>query len=141
MLDGAVARANDADSQWGAFLDSTLDRVADAAIFCGLLIWFVGAGDNPVFAGLTLACLVLGFLIPYVKARSEGLGVRCDVGIAERGVRLIIVLTAVGIHGLGVPYVLAVGLWLLAGLSLLTVAQRMLETRNRLTDPRPDTGD
>ncbi|QVQ52049.1 CDP-alcohol phosphatidyltransferase family protein [Spiractinospora alimapuensis] len=140
MLDGAVARAQNRSNQWGAFLDSTLDRVADAAVFCGLLVWFVGGGDSRPFAALTLVCMVLAFLIPYIKARSEGLGVRCDVGIAERPVRLVIILTAVGVHGLGAPYVLAVGLWLLAGVSAVTVLQRVLETWNRLSDPQSSTG-
>lgn len=141
MLDGAVARAKDARNPWGAFLDSTLDRVADAAVFCGLLLWFIGPGDDRVLAGVTLVCMVAGALIPYVKARSEALGVRCDVGIAERTVRLVILLTAVGVHGLGVPYVLTAGLWLLAVLSIVTVVQRMLETRIRLTQPgRQRTG-
>jgi phosphatidylinositol phosphate synthase len=71
-------------------------------------------------------CLVAGALVSYAKARAEGLGLRCDVGIAERPERMIIVLTAAGLSGLGVPYVLPVGLWLLAALSAFTFGQRVV---------------
>lgn len=135
MLDGAVARAKDSASAFGAFLDSSLDRVADAAILAGLMWWFVGEGDDPMLAGLTLFCLISGFMVSYIKARAEGLGVNCDVGVAERTERLVIILVAVGLSELGVPYILAGGLWLLAAVSLLTVLQRLVETRARLNDP------
>jgi CDP-diacylglycerol--glycerol-3-phosphate 3-phosphatidyltransferase len=135
MLDGAVARAKDAESAFGAFLDSTLDRIADAAILAGLLWWFIDGGNDPLLAGLTLFCLISGFMVSYIKARAEGLGVNCDVGLAERTERLVIVLVAVGLSELGVPYILAGGLWLLAGMSLLTILQRLVETRARLNDP------
>ncbi|MBR8742536.1 phosphatidylinositol phosphate synthase [Nocardiopsis sp. MG754419] len=135
MLDGAVARANDSASAFGAFLDSSLDRAADAAILAGLMWWFVGEGDDPMLAGLTLFCLISGFMVSYIKARAEGLGVNCDVGVAERTERLVIVLVAVGLSELGVPYILAGGLWLLAGMSLITILQRLIETRARLNDP------
>lgn len=135
MLDGAVARAKDSASAFGAFLDSSLDRIADAAILAGLMWWFVGEGDDPLLAGLTLFCLISGFMVSYIKARAEGLGVNCDVGVAERTERLVIILVAVGLGALGVPYILAGGLWLLAGMSLLTILQRLIETRARLNDP------
>ncbi|WP_067600793.1 phosphatidylinositol phosphate synthase [Nocardiopsis listeri] len=135
MLDGAVARAGDSASAFGAFLDSSLDRIADAAVLAGLMWWFVGEGDDPLLAGLTLFCLIGGFMVSYIKARAEGLGVNCDVGVAERTERLVIILVAVGLSALGVPYVLAGGLWLLAGMSLITILQRLIETRARLNDP------
>lgn len=134
MLDGAVARAKDAASEFGAFLDSSLDRIADATLLAGLMWWFIADGDDPVLAGLTLFCLVSGFMVSYIKARAEGLGVNCDVGVAERTERLVITLLAAGLAGLGVPYVLAGGLWLLAGMSLLTILQRLVETHARLKD-------
>ncbi|WP_068689168.1 phosphatidylinositol phosphate synthase [Thermobifida halotolerans] len=134
MLDGAVARASAGSSAWGAFLDSTLDRLSDAAIFAGLLVWLIGGGRDETLAWLTLFCLISGFGVSYIKARAESLGANCDVGVAERTERLILVLVAVGLHGLGVPYVLAAGLWLLALLSAVTVVQRLVETRIRLTE-------
>jgi CDP-diacylglycerol--glycerol-3-phosphate 3-phosphatidyltransferase len=133
MLDGALARVKGTSGTWGAFLDSTLDRVADAAIFGGLAMWFVLGGHDNLLAGVTLFCLVAGALVSYVKARAEGLGLRCDVGIAERSERLVIGLVAIGLAGLGVPYVLAVGLWVLAVASAVTFGQRVLAVRRAAT--------
>jgi CDP-diacylglycerol--glycerol-3-phosphate 3-phosphatidyltransferase len=126
MVDGAVARARGSGTRFGALLDSTADRVADAAVFGSLLWWFAGAGES---RGLTLACLlclVLGGLTSYVKARAEGLGLTANVGVAERAERLIIALVGTGLDGLGVPYVLAGALWLLVVLSTVTVGQRVV---------------
>lgn len=124
MVDGALARARGITGPWGAFLDSTLDRVADAAVFAGLIWWFAGRGDQPVLVGLCIFCLVAGNLVSYARARAEGLGLRGDVGIAERTERLIVVLVATGFSGLGLPFIQAVGLWLLAAASAFTVGQR-----------------
>src|SRR5215472_391968 len=124
MLDGVLARIKGTSGAWGAFLDSTLDRVSDAAVFAGLAIWLVRSGQGAL-AVVALFCLVAGLLVSYAKARAEGLGVRCDVGIAERTERLLIGLTSAGLSGLGVPYVLAVGLWVLAALSAVTFGQRV----------------
>jgi CDP-diacylglycerol--glycerol-3-phosphate 3-phosphatidyltransferase len=139
MLDGALARAAGRTGPWGAFLDSTMDRIADAAIFAGLTWWFTHGGRQPVLAGLTLFCLVTAMLISYARARAEGLGLRGDVGIAERTERLIVVLVATGVNGLGVPYVAAIGLWLLAVASAVTVVQRFVavyrQTRASLGTP------
>lgn len=136
MLDGAVARARGTASRWGAFLDSTLDRVADAAVFGALVWWFAGVGgdEHSGSAGLLIAsllCLVLGTLTSYIKARAEGLGMTCNVGLAERSERLIIVLVGTGLEGLGVPYALAIALWLLVAASAITVVQRLIEVRRQ----------
>jgi phosphatidylinositol phosphate synthase len=129
MLDGTLARIKGTTGAWGAFLDSTLDRVADASVFAGLAAWAVFGGHSRLLAGLAVYCLVTGALVSYAKARAEGLGVRCDVGIAKRSERLVIGLVAAGLAGLGVPYVLAVGLWVLAFLSTVTLAQRVQAVR------------
>ena len=136
-LDGIMARMNDRSTRWGAFLDSTLDRVADAAIFGGLVLYYAGAGDNAVMAGLALACLILGMVVSYARARAEGLGMTANVGIAERAERLVLVLVATGLVGLGLPeLLLTVVLSLLAVASLVTVVQRMLEVRRQaVADP------
>lgn len=126
MLDGALARVKGTSGPWGAFLDSTLDRVADASVFGGLMLWFMFGGHSRLLAGVALFCLVSGMLVSYAKARAEGLGYRCDVGIAERSERLLIGLVAAGLSGLGVPYVLAIGLWSLAVLSAVTFGQRVV---------------
>ncbi|MGW5158509.1 phosphatidylinositol phosphate synthase [Nonomuraea wenchangensis] len=125
LLDGVVARlGGKGGSTWGAFLDSTLDRVADAAIFAGLILYFVSRGDT-LMATVTLACLIAGALVSYAKARAEGLGLTADVGLAERPERLVVALVAAFLSGLGVPYVLAAGMWLLAAASVITVGQRV----------------
>ena len=76
LLDGALARARGGGSVFGAVLDSTGDRAADAAIFGSLVWWFSGAGDNRLLVLLALICLVLGVLTSYIKARAEGVGPR-----------------------------------------------------------------
>ena len=130
-LDGTMARLAGRSGNWGAFLDSTLDRVGDAAIFGGLVLWYAGQG-NTLMAGLALACLILGLVVSYARARAEGLGMTANVGIAERAERLVAVLAATGLVGLGVPEVLlTVVLALLAVASLITVAQRMLTVRRQ----------
>lgn len=125
LFDGAMARISQAGpSKWGAFLDSTLDRIADAALLIGVAIALINQGDALVY--LVLLTLVTGALIPYIRAKAEALNIDCSVGIAERTERLIIVLTAVGFHGLGVPYILAAGFWLLAIVGVITTGQRIV---------------
>jgi len=130
LLDGVMARMKGKGSTWGAFLDSTLDRVGDAGIFSGLVFWFV-VSDQRVLAGVALFCLVAGAVVSYVKARAEALGMTCDVGLAERPERLVVGLVSAGLGGLGVPYILAAGLWLLAAASAVTVGQRLLHVRRQ----------
>jgi CDP-diacylglycerol---glycerol-3-phosphate 3-phosphatidyltransferase len=129
MLDGALARVKGTTGNFGAFLDSTLDRVGDASVFAGLAAWFVLGGHSRLLAGVALFCLVAGLLVSYAKARAESLGFRCDVGLAERTERLLIGLAAAGLAGLGVPYVLPAGLWVLAVASAFTFGQRVLAVR------------
>jgi len=134
-VDGAMARRSGRTGPWGAFLDSTLDRFADGAIFAGLVIWFTGGGDDRLTALLALACLVLGGIVPYARARAEGVGATAAVGIAERGERLLVSLVATGLHGLGLPLaVLTVALGILAAASLVTVVQRMLVVRKQVRE-------
>src|SRR6266487_7116371 len=129
MLDGTLARIQGSSGMFGAFLDSTLDRVSDSAVFAGIAIWLATGGHDTLLAAVALFCLVAGGLVSYSKARAQGLGLRCDVGIAERTERLIIGLVAIGLAGLGVPYVLSIGLWILAVLSAVTFGQRVYAVR------------
>ena len=125
LFDGAVARAsNKGESKWGALLDSTLDRFSDAAIFIGALLFYIESSD-PLIVVLLVA-VSASFMVSYIKARAESLSIACNGGVAERSERLIIVLVAYGFHGLGVDYVMAIGLWTVALLSLFTVYQRMI---------------
>ena len=132
MLDGNMARLSGRSSTWGAYLDSTLDRVGDAAIFGGLVLYYAGKGDNFLMACLALACLVLGSVVSYAQARAEGLGMQANVGIAERADRLVAVLVTTGLVGWFLPeIVLTVVLTLLAVASFITVVQRMLMVRGQ----------
>lgn len=131
LLDGAMARRLGRSSRFGAWLDSTCDRIADAAIFTGLVLWLTGDGDDRLLAGVALFCLVSGSIISYAKARAEGLGMTCDVGLAERAERLIVVLLGTLLVGLGVDVALDVALWVLAVASAVTVVQRLVEVRRQ----------
>ena len=103
MLDGIMARLLERNSTWGAFLDSTMDRLADSAVFVGLALWYFLGADDPLTALLALACLVMGSIVSYVRARGEGLGVQASGGIAERADRLLVTLVVTGLVGLGLP--------------------------------------
>ncbi|MDQ1689010.1 MAG: CDP-diacylglycerol---glycerol-3-phosphate 3-phosphatidyltransferase [Frankiaceae bacterium] len=139
MIDGSMARMRGSASPWGAFLDSTLDRVADASIFTALLLWFAGDGDQPALAAATSICLIGGALVSYIKAKAESLGLRCDVGLVERAERMLIVLFMTGFDGMGLPYAQAIGLWVLAAGTVVTIWQRFREVRRqiRLAEPAP----
>ena len=126
MVDGAVARASGGGTVFGAVLDSSSDRIADAAVF-GTVAWYYARHGQKWMLLAALLCLVLGSLTSYIRARAEAAGLSATVGIAERAERLIIVLVGTGLTGLPgyhVPYVLAIALWLLVAASTITVAQR-----------------
>lgn len=124
LFDGAMARISEQGSSlWGGFLDSTIDRITDSAIIIAILIPLISEEDS--LAAIGLITLITGLLIPYIRAKAESFNIQCSVGVAERTERLIILLTAIGLHGLGVSYALAIGLWLLAILGVITVFQRI----------------
>ena len=124
LFDGTIARLSEKGSNaWGALLDSTLDRLTDAVIL-GSVLWYLISQDDALVP-VVLTTIVLGFLISYIKARSESLGIECNGGFAERTERIIIVLTTTGFAGLGVPYIMGIGFWVLAIASLITVLQRL----------------
>ena len=130
-LDGTMARLRGPAGSWGAFLDSTLDRIADAAVFSALVIWYAEAGDDTVLLCVSLFCLVAGLVTSYAKARAEGLGMTANVGIAERAERLILVLGGVILTGAGLDLALPVLLWVLAVVSAVTVGQRLVEVHRQ----------
>jgi CDP-diacylglycerol--glycerol-3-phosphate 3-phosphatidyltransferase len=132
VLDGIMARMQDVKSRWGNFLDSTLDRIADGALFAGLATWFFTGGANTPIAVAAMLCLVLGMVVSYARAKAESLGFTANVGIAERAERLVSVLVVTGFTGLGLPpVVLLATLVLLALASLITVVQRVLSVRRQ----------
>lgn len=132
LVDGAMARAVGRTDDFGAFLDSTLDRIADGAIFAGLALYFAWVADDRLYLVLSLVCLVMGSVTSYARCRGEGLGYEAKTGIAERADRLvaILVLTFFG-DVLGLPVLYEATLWILALASTLTVLQRVLLVRRQ----------
>ena len=125
LFDGTMARLSEkGPSRWGGFLDSTVDRVTDSAIALGLLIYL--AREKDPLSYVLLVSIVAGFLVSYIRAKAESMQIECKGGFAERTERLIILLTAIGFTGLGVSYVLTIGIWLLATASVYTSLERMV---------------
>jgi CDP-diacylglycerol--glycerol-3-phosphate 3-phosphatidyltransferase len=137
MLDGRVAREGNIVTKFGAFYDSTLDRIGESALFAGIAVFFVAGGvpQGWVVPALlaTLVALVAGLTVSYARARAEGLGLECKVGIVQRAERIL---------GLGVPslvfsagpqgFLLAAVVAVLAVLSVVTVVQRVVHV-HRIT--------
>jgi CDP-diacylglycerol--glycerol-3-phosphate 3-phosphatidyltransferase/CDP-diacylglycerol--inositol 3-phosphatidyltransferase len=132
LIDGAMARATGTTSSWGAFLDSTLDRMADAAVFAGLVLYFAGPGDSYLYLCATLYCLVMGIVTSYTRARAESLGMEAKGGIAERADRLVAILVMTGFGALlDLPILMHVTIWALAVASTVTVLQRIMMVRRQ----------
>jgi phosphatidylglycerophosphate synthase len=132
LMDGAVARVTGSGGPWGAFLDSTLDRVGDGAVFGALALWYAGDGNSTTLCAVALYDLVAGVVTSYSKARAESLGMTANVGIAERSERLIAVLVLTGLSGLfDAPVLRAIALWGLAAATTITVIQRIVEVRRQ----------
>lgn len=140
LLDGTMARLSGTSGPWGNFLDATLDRLADGAIFGGLALYGAFQGQPWVTAGAVFA-LVVGQVTSYAKARAEAVGATANVGIAERAERLIIAGIAALLTGFGVPYVLPAALWLLGVLGLVTIVQRVAVVRRQLRPTVPPAAD
>jgi CDP-diacylglycerol---glycerol-3-phosphate 3-phosphatidyltransferase len=130
MLDGAVAKATGRSSRRGAFLDSVVDRLSDAAVLAGI-IWLGIASNQPRVAVLAAMVMALSLIVSYVKARAESLGYECNVGIAERPERVVVLGIA-----LLVGHVLA-GLWVLVVAAAITVIQRVMRVWQQ-PDVEPD---
>ncbi len=132
MVDGALARVSDGGTTFGAFFDSTLDRLSEAAICLGLVGFFLSRQDNPMVVG-TAVMLIGSQMVSYTRARAEGLGLSCSVGWFQRPERVI----ALGIALLlpvSLLIVLKIVIWLLAVLTLLTTLQRVVHVWRQLSD-------
>ncbi|WP_406181444.1 phosphatidylinositol phosphate synthase [Streptomyces sp. NBC_01006] len=142
LVDGNMARQAGVSSRWGAFLDSTLDRVADAAIFGGLALWYAGSGNDNALCAVAIFCLASGQVVSYTKARGESIGLPVAVnGLIERAERLVISLVAAGLAGLqtfGAPpwigVLLPIALWVVAVGSLVTLIQRVVTVRREAAE-------
>jgi CDP-diacylglycerol--glycerol-3-phosphate 3-phosphatidyltransferase/CDP-diacylglycerol--inositol 3-phosphatidyltransferase len=132
MIDGYMARTTGRVSKFGAFWDSTLDRIGDGAIFIGLSLYFAWEEPSRLYLVLSLVCLLMGGVTSYARARGETLGFSVKVGIAERADRLVAILAMTGLSDmLGLPVLLYVALWVLAVASTITVGQRVWVVRKQ----------
>ena len=132
LVDGHMARISGQSSKWGAFLDSTLDRFGDAAIFGGLAMYYIGPGDSENLAALAMYCLVMGSITSYARARAESLGMEARGGIAERADRLVAILVMTGLSAIfDAPILIPLTLGVLAVASTVTVVQRILVVRTQ----------
>jgi CDP-diacylglycerol--glycerol-3-phosphate 3-phosphatidyltransferase/CDP-diacylglycerol--inositol 3-phosphatidyltransferase len=141
LIDGYMARTTGKTTKWGAFFDSTMDRFGDAAIFAGLLFYYLRDDAATMLGGagfyviLCLLCLVLGNLTSYARARAESLGYAAKVGIAERADRLVIILVATGFNGIfDLPVLTEVALWFLVAAGAITVLMRMATVYRQASD-------
>ena len=140
LIDGAMARKTGRTSRFGAFFDSTLDRIGDGAIFGGLVLYFAGPGDSYLYLCLTLYCLVMGAVTSYARARAESLGMQARGGIAERADRIVAILVMTGLGALfDLPILMFVTIWALSIANTVTVIQRILMVRKQaIADAGPN---
>lgn len=132
LVDGAMARATGRASTFGAFFDSTLDRIADGAVFGGLVLYYAGPGDSYLYLCLSLFCLVMGSVTSYARAKAESLGMRASGGLAERADRLVAILVMTGLAAIfDLPILMEVTLWALALANTETVVRRVLMVRRQ----------
>ena len=140
LVDGQMARMSGRTSRFGAFWDSTLDRIGDGAIFGGLALYFAGPGESYLYLCVSLYCVVMGSVTSYARARAESLGLRADTGIAERADRLVAILVMTGLGAIfSVPWLMLVTLWVLAVASTVTVVQRVAMVRRQCVQQDPAT--
>jgi CDP-diacylglycerol--glycerol-3-phosphate 3-phosphatidyltransferase len=119
LLDGALARSTRQTTKFGAILDSTVDRISEAAILCGLLIWYIPQEGARLAILLIFVVLIGSFLVSYVRARAEGLGWQCQVGLFTRAERVIVLAIGLLINQI------FVALCVLAVFVFITVVQRL----------------
>jgi len=132
-LDGRYSRMSGKGTPFGAFLDSTLDRLEEGVVLAAIASYFAGQGRSAVVVAVVLAVLA-SLMVSYTRARAEALGVECKVGVATRPVRVAIIAVGLVFAGLGL---LAIAMFVLAGLSLLTMGQRIVHVRKVLNAPPP----
>src|SRR3954470_7418844 len=132
LIDGHMARTTGRVSKFGAFWDSTLDRVGDGAIFIGLALYFAWGEPSRLYLVLCLVCLLMGGVTSYARSRGETLGFSVKVGVAERADRLVAILVMTGLSAIfDLPVLLYIALWALAIASTVTVVQRVWVVRKQ----------
>jgi CDP-diacylglycerol--glycerol-3-phosphate 3-phosphatidyltransferase/CDP-diacylglycerol--inositol 3-phosphatidyltransferase len=136
LVDGAMARKVGRTDLFGAFLDSTLDRIADAALFGGMALYFAWQAEDKLYLALTLVCLAMGAVTSYARSKGEQLGFNAKTGLAERPDRLVGLLVPTFFGDVfGIPWLYEIAIWLIAALSTITVIQRILLVRRQALAP------
>jgi CDP-diacylglycerol---glycerol-3-phosphate 3-phosphatidyltransferase len=130
-LDGRYSRMSDKGTPFGAFLDSTLDRVSEGVVLTAVAVVFADEGRNLGVAAVVVVVLA-SLMVSYTRARAEALGVECKVGIATRAIRVVILSAGILLADLGV---LEPAVYVLAALSTFTVFQRIFHVRSELRRP------
>ena len=138
LVDGAMARKIGRTDTFGAFLDSTLDRIADAALFGGMALYFAWQAEDRLYLALSLVCLAMGSVTSYARSKGEQLGFNAKTGLAERPDRLVGLLVPTFFGDVfGIPWLYEIALWVIAALSTITVVQRILLVRRQALAPGP----
>ncbi len=124
-VDGALARATGGETAFGSFLDSTLDRAAEAILYMGVAAYYLGgsAPTWPVIAALV--ALAGSFMVSYTRARAEGIGLTAAIGLAPRPERIVLIVAGLILAGLGIDVALVAVLWIIGILTVATTAQRI----------------
>jgi CDP-diacylglycerol--glycerol-3-phosphate 3-phosphatidyltransferase len=136
-VDGALARASGGTTPFGGFLDSTLDRAAEAALYAGVAAYYLGTADEPTWpVVLAFIALAGSFLVSYTRARAEGIGLSASVGLAPRLERLVLIIAGIALAGLGLQIGLTAALAVIAVLSVTTTIQRIWHVQ-RLSAAQP----
>lgn len=136
-VDGALARATGGGSRFGSFLDSTLDRAAEAVLYGGIMAFYLGRSPQPELPVLlALIALAGSFMVSYTRARAEGIGLTASVGLAPRMERLVLTIGGIALAGLGFEFALIGALVIVAILSVATTIQRIWHV-HRLSSANP----
>ena len=130
ILDGALARAGGKTTPFGAFIDSTTDRVSEGFMLTAIA-YVLAANHHPVFVAVAMAAMLGSFLVSYTRARAEALGLRGDVGIGSRAERVVVITAGLVLAPWGM---LGWALALLAATAWITVIQRVLHVRKQLME-------
>ena len=133
MLDGAIARASKTTSQFGAFLDSTLDRISEFLIFSSILIYYlINDSNNIIPIILCITSIGTSFLVSYTRARAESLQIKCTVGIFTRAERIIVLFLGIILSPIIIFDTIIISLAIITALSFVTMLQRIIYTQKHL---------
>ena len=134
-VDGALARATGGTTPFGGFLDSTLDRAAEAILYAGVIVYFLRSEADPIGpVVLALAALCGSFMVSYTRAKAEAFGISAAVGLAPRTERLVLVVAGIALAGFGIGFGLIGAIGIVAALAAATTIQRIWHVQREMTE-------